>query len=131
MKHTEKVENQGGIQDMPFFHQKHACNRRNQREIRVVLNSPATSIKHKRVLSQQRYLPCYENELIKTSILNKRRVISLPYKQRALSGSIGEKLKEKMGHKLMIGSHYSYKYGKLPWPLGGHIVPLGGVMGYG
>ena len=66
-----------------------------------------------------------------SSILNKRRVISLPYKQRALSGSIGEKLKEKMGHKLMIGSHYSYKYGKLPWPLGGHIVPLGGVMGYG
>ena len=65
------------------------------------------------------------------SILNKRRVISLPYKQRALSGSIGEKLKEKMGHKLMIGSHYSYEYGKLPWPLGGLIVPLGGVMGYG
>ena len=65
------------------------------------------------------------------SILNKRRVISLPYKQRALSGSIGEKLKEKMGHKLMIGSHYSYKCGKLPWPLWGHIVPLGGVMGYG
>ena len=69
--------------------------------------------------------------LSSTSILNKRRVISLPYKQRALSGSIGEKLKEKMGHKLMIGSHYSYEYGKLPWPLGGLIVPLGGVMGYG
>ena len=47
--------------------------------------------------------------LDETSILNKRRVISLPYKQRALSGSIGEKLKEKMGHKLMIGSHYSYE----------------------
>ena len=64
-------------------------------------------------------------------VLIERSLISLPYKQRALSGSIGEKLKEKMGHKLMIGSHYSYEYGKLPWPLGGHIVPLGGVMGYG
>ena len=50
MKQTEKVENRGEIQDLPFFQQKHACNRRNQLEIWVVLNSsPATSIKHQRV----------------------------------------------------------------------------------
>ena len=48
-----------------------------------------------------------------TSILNGTRVISLPYMQRAACCSVGEKLKEKMGHKLMFGSHFSYEYGQL------------------
>ena len=47
------------------------------------------------------------------SILNRTRVISSPYMQRAASCSVGEKLKEKMGHKLMFGSHFSYEYGQL------------------
>ena len=47
------------------------------------------------------------------SILNRTRVISSPYMQRAACRSVGEKLKEKMGHKLMFGSHFSYEYGQL------------------
>ena len=47
------------------------------------------------------------------SILNRTRVISSPYMQRAACCSVGEKLKEKMGHKLMFGSHFSYEYGQL------------------
>ena len=53
------------------------------------------------------------NFIASPSILNKRRVISSPYTQRAARRSVGEKLKEKMGHKLMFGSHFSYEYGQL------------------
>ena len=50
---------------------------------------------------------------VRPSILNRTRVISSPYIQRAACCSVGEKLKEKMGHKLMFGSHFSYEYGQL------------------
>ena len=66
----------------------------------------------------------------KASILNKRRVISSPYTQRAERRSVREKLKEKMGHKLMFGSHFSYKYGQLYRSIGGNLRALHGFMGY-
>ena len=82
MKHTEKVENQGEIQDMPFFHQKHACNRRNQGEIRVVLNSsPATSIKHQRVSEETLCLKVLKTVkvtlIVQIKAINKQREHSL------------------------------------------------------
>ena len=65
------------------------------------------------------------------SILNRTRVISSPYMQRAACCSVGEKLKEKMGHKLMFGSHFSFEYGQLLTTMGGHEMTLYGYMGYG
>ena len=68
--------------------------------------------------------------MVCTSILNKTRVISSPYMQRAACRSVGEKLKEKMGHKFIFGSHFSYKYGQLYRAMGGHTRSLYVVMWY-
>ena len=57
MKHTQKKLKTGRKYKTCHSLKKHACNRRNQWEIWVVLNSiPAASIKHRRVWVFWRYL---------------------------------------------------------------------------